>query len=47
MKKEIKSFEEAAEFHGHVCPGLAIGYKAAEVGLDELLSARLRSIPAI
>ena len=40
MKKEIKSFEEAAEFHGHVCPGLAIGYRAAEVGLDELLSGR-------
>ncbi|MBN1432428.1 MAG: TraR/DksA C4-type zinc finger protein [Methanomicrobiaceae archaeon] len=40
MKKNIKSFEEAAEFHGHVCPGLAIGYRAAEVALDELFSKR-------
>ena len=40
MKKTIKSFEEAAEFHGHVCPGLAIGYRAAEVALDELFSGR-------
>lgn len=40
MKKEIKSFEDAAEFHGHVCPGLAIGYRAAEVALDELFSGR-------
>lgn len=40
MKKEIKSFEEAAEFHGHVCPGLAIGYRAAEIALNELLAGR-------
>ena len=25
----MKSFEDAAAFHGHVCGGLAIGYKAA------------------
>lgn len=24
------------EFHGHACPGLAIGYKAAECAADEL-----------
>jgi formylmethanofuran dehydrogenase subunit E len=40
MKKEIKSFEDAAEFHGHVCPGLAIGYRVAEVALSELFSGR-------
>jgi formylmethanofuran dehydrogenase subunit E len=40
MKKDIKTFEEAADFHGHVCPGLAIGYRAAEVALEELFSGR-------
>lgn len=25
----IISFEEAASFHGHVCPGLAMGYRVA------------------
>lgn len=40
MKKDIKSFEEAAEFHGHTCPGLAIGYRVAEIALDELLTGR-------
>lgn len=40
MEKDFKTFEEAAEFHGHVCPGLAIGYRAATVALDELFSKR-------
>lgn len=35
----IKSFKEVTEFHGHVCPGSAIGYKAAEAGLNELESS--------
>ena len=26
------------EFHGHICPGSAIGYKASEAGLNELKS---------
>ena len=25
-----------AEFHGHMCPGLAIGIRAAEVALHEI-----------
>jgi hypothetical protein len=25
----IKPFDRAVEFHGHVCPGLAIGYRMA------------------
>jgi formylmethanofuran dehydrogenase subunit E len=37
---EIKPFEKAVEFHGHVCPGLAIGYRAAEVGLKSLACDR-------
>jgi formylmethanofuran dehydrogenase subunit E len=36
----IKSFSEVTNFHGHVCPGSAIGYKAAEAGLNELKSGR-------
>lgn len=29
-------WEKALEFHGHVCPGLVIGFRAAEAGLREL-----------
>jgi len=31
-------FAEAAAFHGHVCPGLATGYRAAEIALSRLRS---------
>lgn len=37
---KMKPFSEVTEFHGHVCPGSAIGYKAAEAGLNELKSVR-------
>ena len=30
------SFEDAVTFHGHRCPGLALGYRAAGVGLEAL-----------
>jgi formylmethanofuran dehydrogenase subunit E len=26
-------FKQCADFHGHVCPGLAIGYQAAKAGI--------------
>jgi len=29
-------WEKVVEFHGHACPGLAIGFRAALVGLDYL-----------
>lgn len=29
------SFEKAVEFHGHQCPGLAIGYRVAQIALDK------------
>ncbi len=29
-------FEEAARFHGHICPGLAIGYRVATTAMDLL-----------
>ncbi|GAB4436776.1 MAG: hypothetical protein Kow0031_18570 [Anaerolineae bacterium] len=28
--------QRAAEFHGHMCPGLAIGLRAAEIALREI-----------
>ena len=34
------SFEEVADFHGHVCPGLAIGYVMSRAGLKALADAR-------
>ena len=30
------SLKAAAEFHGHLCPGLLIGYRAATIALDRL-----------
>jgi len=30
-----QDFEECVRFHGHSCPGLALGYLAAKAGLDE------------
>ncbi len=33
-------FAEAARFHGHICPGLALGYRAAEIALERLRSGR-------
>jgi len=35
-KVPMKPFSEVTKFHGHVCPGSAIGYKASEAGLNEL-----------
>lgn len=34
------SFKKCLEFHGHLCPGLAIGYRAAEAGLEWLREKR-------
>jgi formylmethanofuran dehydrogenase subunit E len=31
-----KSLEEVARFHGHVCPGLAMGMQAARIALREI-----------
>ncbi len=33
---ESEHWKNAAKFHGHVCPGLAIGYKAAMAGMEWL-----------
>ncbi|MGB9936879.1 MAG: FmdE family protein [Methanobacterium sp.] len=37
---KIKPFSEVTAFHGHVCPGSAIGYKAAEIAIKELLKGQ-------
>ena len=42
------SFEDAIEFHGHACPGLAIGYRVANLALKELgLRAKDEELVAI
>lgn len=33
-------FQRCLAFHGHLCPGLAIGYRAARAGLDRLAETR-------
>jgi formylmethanofuran dehydrogenase subunit E len=41
--KEVLSkdtFKKCLEFHGHLCPGLAIGYRAAEAGMEWLREKR-------
>ncbi len=40
MGEEKGDWEKCSEFHGHVCPGLAIGYRAAKIGLQELAARR-------
>jgi len=37
---ESEDFKRCAAFHGHVCPGLAIGYRAAKAGLEWLREHR-------
>jgi formylmethanofuran dehydrogenase subunit E len=38
--RKIASFDDAARFHGHVCPGLTIGYIAAKAGIEKLEAER-------
>ena len=38
--KNIPLFSEVTKFHGHVCPGTAIGYRAGEIALNELEASR-------
>ena len=37
---EIIPFSEVIRFHGHSCPGIAIGYRVGEIAIHELLSFR-------
>ena len=36
----LKPFSDVTKFHGHICPGSALGYLAAKAGLRELSSSR-------
>jgi formylmethanofuran dehydrogenase subunit E len=33
-------FQKCVDFHGHICPGLAMGYKASKAGLEWLRAQR-------
>ncbi len=35
-----EDFKRCAAFHGHVCPGLSIGYRAAKAGMEWLAERR-------
>ena len=37
---ESEEFKKCADFHGHICPGLVIGYKAAKAGMEALNEQR-------
>lgn len=39
-RKRIPTFEETVTFHGHACPGLALGYRVAVAAMDRLCAAR-------
>ena len=42
------TFEDTVKFHGHACPGLAIGFRVANLALNELgLRARDEELVAI
>ena len=40
LTPSIKTYNEAVAFHGHSCPGLALGYRAAEYALQHLRAGR-------
>jgi formylmethanofuran dehydrogenase subunit E len=40
MLEEPVPFEEAVKFNGHRCPGLALGYRAAGIAMEELHATR-------
>ena len=31
-----QQFEKAADFHGHICPGLVMGIRAAQIAVREI-----------
>ncbi len=38
--EKYRGLKECVAFHGHLCPGLAIGYRASLVGMDRLREQR-------
>ncbi len=43
MVEDKSQLDQLVAFHGHLCPGLAIGYRAAQAGLAKLGVARARN----
>jgi formylmethanofuran dehydrogenase subunit E len=39
-EKRDADFQKCVDFHGHVCPGLSIGFRAAQAGMDWLKENR-------
>jgi formylmethanofuran dehydrogenase subunit E len=37
---KIIPFSEVTKFHGHVCPGSALGYRVGEIAIQKLISPR-------
>ena len=37
---DSEAFRKCVDFHGHICPGLSIGYKAAKVAMGKLEEGR-------
>jgi formylmethanofuran dehydrogenase subunit E len=40
MAQPQKPYSDTVAFHGHACPGLAIGYRAAQYAMDALKAGR-------
>jgi formylmethanofuran dehydrogenase subunit E len=40
MKKKLPTYRDAVRFHGHSCPGLALGYRVAVAALETLGGGR-------
>jgi len=40
MTRRLSTYEDAVTFHGHTCPGLALGYRVAEHALKTLHAER-------
>jgi formylmethanofuran dehydrogenase subunit E len=40
MIHPIRSYSDTVTFHGHSCPGLALGYRAAQYVMDALRAGR-------
>ncbi len=40
MSRKLTTYEDAVAFHGHTCPGLALGYRVAEHALKALHAER-------
>ncbi|MBZ4687918.1 MAG: formylmethanofuran dehydrogenase subunit [Clostridia bacterium] len=36
MCRQLTPWEEAVQFHGHACPGLAMGVRASQIALEKL-----------